>query len=119
MAIYDTIKFINSDVNTICVGAACSMAAFILSSGTKGKRFSFPNSRIMIHQPIGGVHGQASDIMIHSKEILYLKKKINIFFSKNTNRNFKKIKKNTDRDYFMSPLKALRYGLIDHVILKK
>lgn len=119
LAIYDIIKHIRADVSTICFGVASSMAAFLLSSGTKGKRCSFPNARIMIHQPIGGSHGQASDVKIHTKEILYLKKKINIFFSKNTNINIKKIKKKTNRDHFMSPLKALKYGIIDYIILNK
>ncbi|XXS36729.1 MAG: ATP-dependent Clp protease proteolytic subunit [Candidatus Nasuia deltocephalinicola] len=118
MAIYDIINYVNCDVSTICVGVACSMAAFILSSGSKGKRYSLPNSRIMIHQPMGGSHGQASDIVIQTKEILYLKKKMNLFFSKNTNRDLKKIETDTNRDYFMSPLKALNYGIIDKIILK-
>ncbi|WP_259286169.1 ATP-dependent Clp protease proteolytic subunit [Candidatus Nasuia deltocephalinicola] len=119
LAIYDIIQYIKPDVSTICSGTACSMAAFLLSSGAKGKRLSFPNSRIMIHQPLGGAQGQASDIKIHAKEITYLKKKINILLSKNTNNNIKKIKKDTNRDYFMSPLKALNYGIIDFIILNE
>ncbi len=119
LAIYDTMQYIKSDVSTICNGTACSMAAFLLSSGTIGKRLSFPNSRIMIHQPLGGAQGQASDIKIQAKEIVYLKNKINILLSKNTNNNIKKIRKDTNRDYFMSPLKALNYGIIDFIILNE
>ncbi|WP_259286594.1 ATP-dependent Clp protease proteolytic subunit [Candidatus Nasuia deltocephalinicola] len=119
LAIYDIMQYIKSDVSTICSGTACSMAAFLLSSGTTGKRLSFPNSRIMIHQPLGGAHGQASDIKIHAREITYLKNKINILLSKNTNNKIKKIKKDTNRDYFMSPLKALNYGIIDFIILNE
>lgn len=119
MAIYDTMMYLRSDVNTICVGTACSMAAFLLSSGTLSKRFSFPNSRIMIHQPVGGSKGQASDIKIQTREILYLKKKMNFILSKNTNKNIKTIKKNTNRDYFMSPLKSINYGLIDYILINK
>ncbi|WP_259292874.1 ATP-dependent Clp protease proteolytic subunit [Candidatus Nasuia deltocephalinicola] len=119
LAIYDMMQYVKSDVSTICCGTACSMAAFLLSSGKVGKRLSFPNSRIMIHQPLGGAHGQASDIKIHAREIMYLKNKINILLSKNTNNNIKKIKKDTNRDYFMSPLKALNYGIIDFIILNE
>lgn len=119
LAIYDVMQYIKSDISTICTGTACSMAAFLLSSGTKGKRLSFPNSRIMIHQPLGGAQGQASDIKIQAKEIIYLKKKINILLSKNTNNSVKKIRKDTNRDYFMSPLKALNYGIIDFIILNE
>lgn len=117
LAIYDIMKYVNSEINTICFGVASSMAALLLSSGSKGKRFCYNNSRIMIHQPIGGSRGQASDMRIQTKEILYLKKKINKIFSKNTNKPFKVIKKNTNRDYFMSPFKSLNYGLIDFIIL--
>ncbi|WP_259292999.1 ATP-dependent Clp protease proteolytic subunit [Candidatus Nasuia deltocephalinicola] len=119
LAIYDIMQYIKSDISTICNGTACSMAAFLLSSGTSGKRLSFPNSRIMIHQPLGGAQGQASDIKIHAREITYLKNKINILLSKNTNNKIKKIKKDTNRDYFMSPLKALNYGIIDFIILNE
>jgi len=119
LSIYDVMKYVKSDISTVCMGAACSMAAFILSCGTYGKRYAFSNSRIMIHQPTGGSHGQASDIKIHTKEILYLKKRINSIFSKNTGVNIKRIKKDTNRDYFMSSLDALNYGIIDHIILKK
>lgn len=118
LSIYDIIRYINSNIITIAVGAACSMAAFILSCGTYNKRFAFSNSRIMIHQPSGSSHGQASDVKIHTKEILYLKKKINKIFSKNTCMKIKKIKNDTNRDYFMSGIEAINYGIIDHVILK-
>ncbi|MGX7589729.1 ATP-dependent Clp protease proteolytic subunit [Candidatus Vidania fulgoroideorum] len=116
LAIYDTINFIKSSVSTLCIGMAASMGAFILSSGNKGKRYSLPNSRIMIHQPIGGYKGQASDIEIHTKEIIYLRKKLNRIFSSNTSRSFKQVNHDTDRDKFMSPKQALKYGLIDSII---
>ncbi|MGX7589867.1 ATP-dependent Clp protease proteolytic subunit [Candidatus Vidania fulgoroideorum] len=116
LAIYDTIKFIKSKVSTICFGLAASMAAFILSSGEKGKRTSLPNSRIMIHQPIGGYKGQASDLEIHTKEIIYLKKKLNTLFSKNTLNSVKQISKDTERDKYMSPSQALSYGIIDKIL---
>ncbi len=116
MSIYDTINFIKPDVNTICIGQACSMAAFILSSGKKKKRFSLPNSRIMIHQPMGSLKGQATDIEIHTKEILKIKKKIIKLMSINTNQNIEKIKKDTERDKFLSPKEAIEYGIIDFII---
>ncbi|MGX7577025.1 ATP-dependent Clp protease proteolytic subunit [Candidatus Vidania fulgoroideorum] len=116
IAIYDTMKYIKPDVSTVCIGIAASMGAFILSSGSKGKRYSLPNSRIMIHQPYGGFRGTVSDIKIQTKEIIYLKKKINNILSKNTNRNLKKIYKDTKRDFFMSPKKAKLYGLIDKIL---
>lgn len=116
LAIYDTMNFIKSDVSTLCFGLAASMAAFLLSSGKKGKRFSLPNSRIMIHQPLGGSRGQASDIKIQTKEILYLKKKLINIFSSNTKKKRKTIEKDTDRDNFMSPKKALKYGIIDKIV---
>ncbi|MGX7458755.1 ATP-dependent Clp protease proteolytic subunit [Candidatus Vidania fulgoroideorum] len=116
LAIYDTMNFVKSNVSTLCIGMAASMGAFILSSGKKGKRYSLPNSRIMIHQPIGGYKGQVSDIEIHTKEIIYLKKKLNRIFSYNTSNSLKKIKHDTDRDKFMSPKQALVYGLIDRII---
>lgn len=116
MAIYDTMQFIKPDVSTLCTGLAASMGSFLLSSGTKGKRFSLPNSRIMIHQPLGGVQGQASDIEIHAKEILYLKGKLNGILAENTGKTVEEIEKDTDRDNFMSADSAKDYGLIDRVI---
>ncbi|NIH41174.1 MAG: ATP-dependent Clp endopeptidase proteolytic subunit ClpP [Buchnera aphidicola (Periphyllus aceris)] len=118
LSIYDTIKFIQPDVNTICVGQASSMAAIILSSGKKGKRFSLPNSRIMIHQPLGGYKGQASDIKIHALEIYKIKKNINEILSRHTKKNIKQIQKDTERDYFLSAKEALEYGLIDSILNK-
>ncbi|NIH16516.1 MAG: ATP-dependent Clp endopeptidase proteolytic subunit ClpP [Buchnera aphidicola (Periphyllus lyropictus)] len=119
LSIYDTIKFIKPDVNTVCIGQASSMAALILSSGKKGKRFSLPNSRIMIHQPLGGYQGQASDIKIHALEIDKIKKNINRILSHNTKKSIKKINKDTERDYFLSSKEALKYGLIDSILEKK
>lgn len=119
LSIYDTIKFINPNVNTVCLGQASSMAALILSSGEKGKRFSLPNSRIMIHQPLGGFQGQASDIKIHAKEIDQVKKNINKILSNNTNKNIQKIEKDTERDYFLSAKEALKYGIIDSILKNK
>ncbi len=116
MAIYDTMQFIKPDVSTLCTGLAASMGAFLLSSGAKGKRYSLPNSRIMIHQPLGGVQGQASDIEIHAKEILYLREKLNKVLSENTGQSIERIAKDTDRDNFMSADAACEYGLIDQVI---
>ena len=116
MGIYDTINFIKSDVSTICVGIAASMAAFLLSSGTKGKRYALPNSEIMIHQPLGGAQGQATEIKIAAERILKLKDKLNHILSKNTRQNIKKIEKDTDRDNFMSANEALEYGIIDNII---
>ncbi len=119
MAIYDTMNFIKSDTSTICTGIAASMAAFILSSGTKGKRYSLPNSEIMIHQPLGGATGQATEIKIAAERILKLKEKINRILSKNTNQPIEKIERDTERDYFLSSDEALDYGLIDKVIVHK
>ncbi|BGI51540.1 MAG: ATP-dependent Clp endopeptidase proteolytic subunit ClpP [Buchnera aphidicola (Ceratovacuna japonica)] len=119
MSIYDTMQFIKPDVNTICIGQACSMGAFILTTGTRGKRFSLPNSRIMIHQPIGQYKGQATDIEIHANEIILIKKKINKIMSKHTGKSIKKIEKDTERDYFMSSKQALKYGLIDNILKKR
>ncbi len=116
MAIYDTINFIKSDVSTICIGMAASMAAFLLSSGTKGKRYSLPNSEIMIHQPLGGAQGQATEIKIAAERILKLKDKLNRILSKNTGKNIKSVIKDTERDNFMDPKEALEYGLIDKII---
>ncbi|HEX4856930.1 MAG TPA: ATP-dependent Clp endopeptidase proteolytic subunit ClpP [Limnobacter sp.] len=116
MAIYDTMQFIKPDVSTLCTGLAASMGAFLLSSGTKGKRFSLPNSRIMIHQPLGGVQGQASDIEIHAREILYLREKLNGILAENTGKSVEEIARDTDRDNFMGADSAKDYGLIDEVL---
>lgn len=116
MAIYDTMQFIKPDVSTLCTGLAASMGSFLLSSGAKGKRFSLPNSRVMIHQPLGGVQGQASDIEIHAKEILYLREKLNGILAENTGQSIETIAKDTDRDNFMSADSAAEYGLIDKVL---
>ncbi len=115
MAIYDTMNYIKCDVSTICVGLAASMGAFLLSSGAKGKRFALPNSEIMIHQPLGGVQGQASDIEIQARHILNIKGKLNKILSENTGKPLEVIEKDTDRDNFMSPEEAKEYGLIDNI----
>ena len=119
MAIYDTMKFIKSDVSTICIGLAASMAAFLLSCGAKGKRFILPNSEVMIHQPLGGVSGQATEIKIAAERILKLKEKLNRILSNNTNKDFDTISKDTERDYFMDSNEALEYGIVDKIIKKK
>lgn len=116
MAIYDTMNFINSDVSTICIGMAASMAAFLLSSGEKGKRYALPNSEVMIHQPLGGAEGQATDIKIAAERILKLKDKLNKLLSKNTGKSLSKITKDTERDYFLDSMEALEYGIIDKVL---
>ena len=116
MAIYDTMQFIKPDVSTLCMGMAASMGAFLLSSGTKGKRFSLPNSRVMIHQPLGGAQGQATDIEIHAREILRLRKDLNQILSENTGQPLEKIERDTERDYFMAAHEAKDYGLVDRVI---
>ncbi|MFZ6772925.1 ATP-dependent Clp endopeptidase proteolytic subunit ClpP [Undibacterium sp. SXout7W] len=116
MAIYDTMRFIKPDVSTLCTGLAASMGAFLLSAGAKGKRFSLPNSRIMIHQPLGGAQGQASDIEIQAREILYLRERLNGILAENTGRSLEQIAKDTDRDNFMSADAAAEYGLIDKVL---
>jgi len=118
LAIYDTMQFVKCDVATYCVGQAASMGALLLTAGTKGKRFALPNSRVMIHQPWGGVQGAASDISIQAKEILKLRDKINDLLSTHTGKSLDKIQKDTDRDYFMSADEAKEYGLIDEVILQ-
>lgn len=115
LAIYDTMNYISCDVNTICVGIAASMGAFLLSSGAKGKRFALPNSEIMIHQPLGGAQGQASDIEIQARHMQLTKKKINEILSKNTNQPIEKIEKDTDRDFYMSAKEAKAYGLVDEI----
>ena len=119
MAIYDTMNFVKSDVATICVGMAASMAAVLLSSGAKGKRCALPNSEIMIHQPLGGAQGQASDIAIHAEHILKTKKKLNKILADNCGQDLATIEKDTDRDNFMSANEALKYGLIDKIYDKR
>ena len=119
MGIYDTMNYIKPDVATICMGQAASMAAFLLSGGTPGKRSALPNSRIMIHQPLGGAEGQASDIKILSDEILRLRKNLNSILSKNTKQTLKKIEKDTDRNFFMSAHEAKGYGIIDTILDKR
>lgn len=116
MAIYDTMNFIKSKVSTICIGMAASMAAFLLSSGEKGKRMALPNSEVMIHQPLGGAKGQATEIQIAAERILKLKNKINTILSKNTKQPLSKIEQDTERDYFLSAKEAKNYGLIDKII---
>ena len=116
MVIYDTMKYIKSDVCTICIGMAASMGAFLLSSGKKGKRFALPNSTIMIHQPLGGVQGQASDIKIHTEYLLKIKEKLNKILSENTGKPLEQVEKDTDRDNFLSASEAKEYGLIDEVM---
>jgi len=116
MAIYDTMNFIKSDVSTICIGMAASMAAFLLSCGKKGKRFILPNSEVMIHQPLGGVSGQATEIKIAAERILKLKEKLNKILSNNNNKDFDTVTKDTERDYFMDSNEALEYGIVDKII---
>ncbi len=119
MAIYDTMQFIKPNVSTLCIGQAASMGAFLLAAGEKGKRFSLPNSRIMIHQPLGGFQGQASDIEIHAREILSLRAKLNAMLAKHTGQPVESIERDTDRDNFMSAEEAVRYGLIDKVLTSR
>lgn len=119
MAIYDTMNFVKSDVSTICVGMAASMAAFLLSSGEKGKRFVLPNSEVMIHQPLGGVEGQATEIKIAAERILKMREKLNTLLSKNTGKDLKVIERDTERDYFLEAEEAVAYGLVDKVIEKE
>lgn len=119
MAIYDTMQYINCDVATLCMGQAASMGAFLLAAGAEGKRFALPNSRIMIHQPLGGFQGQATDIDIHAKEILRMRSDLNNLLSKHTGRTVKKIEKDTERDNFMSAEEARKYGLIDKVLERR
>ena len=119
MAIYDTMQFIKPDVSTLCIGQAASMGAFLLASGAKDKRFSLPNSRIMIHQPLGGFQGQASDIEIHAREILSLRAKLNDMLAKHTGQPVEAIEKDTDRDNFMSAEEAMRYGIVDKVLTSR
>ena len=119
MAMYDTMKYIKPDINTICIGQACSMGSFLLAGGTKGKRFSLPNSQIMIHQPSGGAQGMASDIEIRAKLILDLRKRLNAIYSQNTGQPIEIIEKAMDRDNFMTPEQALEFGLIDKIITSR
>ncbi len=116
MAIYDTMQFIKPDVSTLCIGQAASMGAFLLTAGAKGKRFCLPNSRVMIHQPLGGFQGQASDIAIHAKEILYLKGRLNEMLAKHTGKSIEEIERDTDRDNFLSADDSVGYGLVDKVL---
>lgn len=119
MAIYDTMQYIKCDVSTICIGMAASMGAFLLSSGAKGKRLALPNSEIMIHQPLGGFQGQATDIKIHAERIIKIKKDLNTILSKNTGQPLEIIERDTERDNFMTAAQALEYGLVDKVIEKR
>jgi ATP-dependent Clp protease protease subunit len=119
LAIFDTMNFIKPDVSTLCTGLAASMGAFLLAAGTKGKRFSLPNSRVMIHQPSGGSQGMASDIEIQAKEILYLRERLNKIMSERTGQTIEQIHKDTDRDRFMSAEEAVEYGLIDQVLTNR
>ncbi|MBX3679333.1 ATP-dependent Clp endopeptidase proteolytic subunit ClpP [Cognatazoarcus halotolerans] len=119
MAIYDTMQFIKPDVSTLCIGQAASMGAFLLTAGAKGKRYALPNSRMMIHQPLGGFQGQASDIEIHAREILTLRAKLNEMLASHTGQDVERIEKDTDRDNFMSSADAVNYGLIDKVLTSR
>ena len=119
MAMFDTMNYIRPDVATICIGQAASMGSFLLSAGAKGKRFALPHARIMIHQPLGGAQGQASDIAIQAKEILRMKAELNAILAKNTGQKIETIENDTDRDNFMSAEEAMNYGLIDEVLTKK
>ncbi|MDA8092509.1 MAG: ATP-dependent Clp endopeptidase proteolytic subunit ClpP [Betaproteobacteria bacterium] len=119
MAIYDTMQFIKPDVSTLCIGQAASMGAFLLAAGAKGKRYCLPNSRVMIHQPLGGFQGQASDIEIHAKEILYLRARMTELLAKHTGQPVKVIEKDTDRDYFMGAEESVTYGLVDKMLVSR
>lgn len=119
MSIYDTMQFIKPDVSTLCIGQAASMGAFLLAAGAKGKRFSLPNSRVMIHQPSGGFQGQSTDIQIHAKEIMYLREKLNAILASHTGRTTEEIDRDTERDNFMSAEDSVKYGMIDKVIAKR
>ena len=119
LAIYDTMQFIKPDVSTLCVGQAASMGAFLLTAGAKGKRYCLPNSRVMIHQPMGGFQGQASDIEIHAKEILYLRARLNEIMAKHTGQPIERIERDTDRDNFLSGTEAVDYGLVDKVLTNR
>jgi ATP-dependent Clp protease protease subunit len=119
LAIYDTIQFIKPDVSTLCVGQAASMGALLLCAGAKGKRFALPNSRVMIHQPMGGFQGQASDIEIHAKEILYLRQRLNEILARHTGQDIKTIERDTERDNFFGADEAVKYGLVDRVLVSR
>ncbi len=119
MAIYDTMRFIKPDVSTLCIGQAASMGALLLAAGARGKRYCLPNSRVMIHQPLGGFQGQASDIEIHAKEILYLRRRLSEILAEHTGQNIETIERDTDRDNFMSGEQSVQYGLVDKVIASR
>ena len=119
LAIYDTMQFIKPDISTFCVGQAASMAAVLLAAGTKGTRFALPNARILIHQPLGGVQGQASEIEIHAREILRMRETLNAILRRHTGQPLEKLERDTDRDYIMTAAQGLEYGLVDHVIDKR
>lgn len=119
LAVYDTMEFIKPDVSTLCIGQASSMGAFLLAAGAKGKRFALPNSRVMIHQPMGGFQGQASDIEIHAREILYLRARLNDLMAKHTGQKSDTIERDTDRDNFLSAEESVKYGLVDKVLLSR
>ncbi len=119
MAIYDTMKFIKPNVSTVCIGQAASMGAFLLSGGEKGKRYCLPNARVMIHQPLGGFQGQASDFEIHAKEILHIKEKLNTLIAEHTGQPIEKVTEDTDRDNFLSATDAVEYGLVDSILEKR
>ncbi len=119
LAVYDTMQYIKPDITTVCIGQAASMGALLLAAGSKGKRYSLPNARILIHQPMGGFQGQASDIEIQAKEILRMKETLNKILVKHTGKNLEQIQRDTDRDYFMSGFEAKQYGIVDHVITNR
>ena len=119
LAVYDTMQYIKPDIATVCIGQAASMGALLLTAGTRGKRYSLPNARILIHQPMGGFQGQASDIEIQAKEILRMKDSLNEILVRHTGKNMEQIQRDTDRDYFMSAQEAMSYGIIDHVIANR
>ncbi|HEV8646227.1 MAG TPA: ATP-dependent Clp endopeptidase proteolytic subunit ClpP [Burkholderiales bacterium] len=119
LAIYDTMQFVKPDVSTLCIGQAASMGAFLLAAGAKDKRFALPNSRVMIHQPMGGFQGQASDVEIHAREILYLRGRLNDLMAKHTGQDVKTIERDTDRDNFLSAEEAVKYGLVDKVLVSR
>ena len=119
LGVYDTMQYIKPSVSTLCIGQASSMGSFLLAAGEKGKRFSLPNSRIMVHQPSAGFQGQATDIEIHAKEILSLKKRLNALYSKHTKKNEEEVKGALERDYFMTPIEAKNFGLIDEIVEKR